>query len=121
MFKSKLVVSQVYDGSTFSNPKWELVSPLEYESKANGTFVVPVGFQTDFASVPKLPFVFEYFGDSGDACAVLHDYLYTQGSLPRKVCDSIYEEAMNESGINWVKRKAMWLAVRLMGWRYYKK
>ena len=40
------------------------------------TITVPTGFFTDFASVPRMPFVFLLFGDVAHEAAVIHDYLY---------------------------------------------
>ena len=40
------------------------------------TITVPTGFLTDFASVPRMPFVFLLFGDVAHEAAVIHDYLY---------------------------------------------
>lgn len=56
--------------------QWKLIAPLIYESKTVGLIVVPTGFITDFASVPRLPLVYWFFGGRGDAEAVLHDWLY---------------------------------------------
>jgi hypothetical protein len=43
---------------------------------------VPVGFQTDLASVPRIPIIFLFWGDRAHRPAVLHDYLYREDSKP---------------------------------------
>ncbi len=57
---------------------YRLTEPLIYGSNTLGVIVVPKGFQTDFASVPRIPFAFWLFGAIGDEAACLHDYLYTE-------------------------------------------
>lgn len=83
----------------------ELTQPLIYESSAYGLIVVPSGFRTNFASVPRLPFVFLLFGGVGDKEATLHDWLYTpphrltswpsceHGSVDRGTADRIFRGA----------------------------
>ncbi len=69
---------------------WELLSPLVYQCE-NGTIVtVPVGFQTDFCSVPRHPpFVFGLFGGKFNRTGVMHDYACRVGSVP----EFTFEEA----------------------------
>ena len=55
---------------------WMLSGPLVYQSDILGKIEIPAGFQTDFASVPRIPFVFESFGDRAHRESVVHDYLY---------------------------------------------
>lgn len=58
-------------------PQWKLISDLYYKSSTVGRIVVPEGFITDFASVPRMPIIYLLFGGCGDKEAVLHDWLYT--------------------------------------------
>jgi hypothetical protein len=63
---------------------YETVEPLNYYSpKRQKNYVVPAGFKSNLASVPRLPVVFWLVGRRGDAAAVLHDWLYENGSNPR--------------------------------------
>ncbi|MFH2076618.1 MAG: DUF1353 domain-containing protein, partial [Pseudomonadota bacterium] len=41
---------------------WKLDSPLIYESDLLGLIEVPEGFETDLASVPRVPFVYMLWG-----------------------------------------------------------
>ena len=41
-----------------------------------GLITVPEGYTTNFASVPRIPIIFDLVGGYGHAAAVLHDYLY---------------------------------------------
>lgn len=98
--------------------KWELDNPLIFDSTRLGLVVVPEGFVTDFASVPRLPVAYVFFGDTVHAPAVVHDYLYSQLCFERVDCDAVFLEAMEDVGVSWWKRNLMWLGVRLMGWLY---
>ena len=78
-------------------------------------FIVPAGFETDFASVPRgLWNIFPPFGRYSKA-AVLHDYLYRCSSMERKTCDKIFLDCMEALGVPWRKRKAMYYGVRMFG------
>lgn len=94
--------------------RWRLVTPLLYESDIAGTITVPAGFETDFASVPRLPVAYLFFGDEAHMAAVVHDYLCRYQTVPRKTADKVFKEAMRVSGVGW-KRFPMYLAVRIYG------
>lgn len=111
-FLTKLRLESAVDGSDAK----VLTDPLAYESEVAGRiFVVPTGFSTDLASVPRLPLAYLLFGGVGDAAAVVHDYLYTTHQVSRKVADDVLIEAMKVSGVAGWRRLPMWLAVRLFG------
>ena len=80
-----------------------------------------VGFETDFASVPRLFWgVIPPYGVHGKA-AVIHDFLYYKKNRPRKECDKIFLEAMLVSGVKEWKAKVMYRAVRVFGaivWKF---
>jgi hypothetical protein len=57
--------------------KWKLTDPLIYDSKTVGKIIVPEGYVTDFASVPRVPIAYLLTGGLAHAAAVVHDYLYT--------------------------------------------
>ena len=100
---------------------WRIAQPLRYQSAVAGRcIVVPKGFITDFASVPRLPIIYLAAGNTAHAPAVVHDWLYTSGELRRSIADAVFLEAMKAAGIAWLRRWAMYAAVRAMGWRYYK-
>lgn len=96
-----------------------LLHPLIYESDLIGLVEVPTGFKTDFASVPRLPLTFWLAGDTAHEAAVVHDWLYTMQPVSRSKADAVFLEAMNVLGVSWWRRRAMWAAVRLGGWRSY--
>ena len=101
---------------------WILTAPLVYKSDIPdvGFIHVPVGFDTDFASVPRLPFMFWFLGNRGHLAAVVHDYLYQTAILPRATADAVFEEALKVEGeMSWFGRQAMWFGVRIGGWASY--
>lgn len=89
----------------------------------NGIYelVVPEGFVTDFASVPRLPVVYLAVGNTGHKAAVMHDWLYHTRLFSREAADSYFYHALRESGVNWFYAQAMYRAVRLGGKTFYHK
>jgi hypothetical protein len=93
-----------------------------------GQYCIPIGFQTDYASVPRVPIAFWLWGDRAHRPAVLHDYLYRKDSRPvvtKRVADRTFREAiLSTEGrgprglfIAW----GMWLGVWLGGRSSYHK
>lgn len=81
--------------------KWKLLAPLVYESRTLGVIIAPTGFETDFASVPRIPFAYWFFGGMNDKEGVIHDWLYDQhvtfiGGQPvtRKQADAVLPGAI---------------------------
>jgi hypothetical protein len=86
----------------------------------HGTIRVPVGFQTDFASIPK---VLLWYIDTDDPvireAAVVHDYLYSTAMYPREVADRILIEGMRVLGASQMQRFATYCGVRIGGGSHY--
>lgn len=101
-----------------NDDKWKLLAPLRYQSDIAGAITVPSGFETDFASVPRIPLLFLLFGDEAHQAAVVHDYLYRYAVVERKVADQVFREAMSISGVSW-KRYPMYWGVRIFGGMCY--
>lgn len=121
-FLTSLDVRLLNDSKNNGSGVWMLVSPLLYESDATGAIIkVPVAFETDFASVPRVPLVFDLMGDTAHSAAVLHDYLYTTGEAPREVADAVLKEAAIVSGVPKWKAWLMYAAVRTFGGSRYSK
>ena len=97
---------------------WKLEAPLIYQGKKE-RFVVPAGFITDFASVPRiLWWIFPPYGEFTKA-AVVHDYLYDCGYVSRGDSDGIFRRIMRELHTRITRRWLMWLGVRALGWLAY--
>lgn len=113
-FLDPLRVEELGDG------RWTLLADLRYQSaRAAALFVVPAGFVTDFASVPRLPFVFWLCGDAAHAPATVHDFLYQTHLLGRGAADDVFAEAMEAEGVSAWRRAMMWAGVRAGGTSAY--
>lgn len=101
--------------------KWRIVTTLAYQSDlASRVIYVPAGFETDFASVLRLPVIYLAFGDKAHAAATVHDYLYATAELPRAMADDVFFEAMGAStSLSLATRRAMWAAVRAFGGSHF--
>lgn len=100
-----------------SGGTWTILQPLIYESSAaQRLFIVPEGFVTDFASVPRIPLAFLLTGDSAHEAAVVHDWLYRENTVTRELADKIFQEAAHVSGEPGWKAWLMWVGVRVGGW-----
>ena len=97
---------------------YELVEPLTFEYRVNGgglTIKVPKGFETDFASIPRIFWpILPPFGRYTKA-AIIHDYLYGLEGCSRWLADAIFREAMCQLGVPWYKRIPIYYAVRFFG------
>ena len=104
MFKSSLKVEKIGEN------RWALLEPLVYDGSKQ--YVVPAGFETDFASVPQAVWWFCPPAAGNHAKpAVLHDYLCeTANNQP--AADKVFLEAMKSNGVGWIKRITMFNAVR---------
>lgn len=105
---------------TYKRQKWEVVE--EYAVLVFGQeIIVPKGFKTDLASVPRLLWsVFPPFGQHNNA-AVVHDYLYKTKKISRVEADIIFLELMRLSRVGLIKRHLFFYAVRIFGWLAYHK
>lgn len=107
--------------ATRPDGRWMLLSPLVYKSDVLGVgFVsVPGGFDTDFASVPRLPFMYWLLGGRANQAAVIHDYLYRTAIVTRAQADRVFAEAAGVEGVSWLARWTMWTGLRVGGWAAY--
>lgn len=137
-FLTELDVRLCKEETVGENELWELISPLVYQSNTVGIIVVPAGFKTDFASVPRVPIAFWLTGGLAKKAAVLHDYLYalphvtiagTCNEVTRSEADKVllgaaidgirqhgdgfFTAIKNQWGF--LKARMMWLAVRVCG------
>ena len=108
-----------------SDSIWILTAPLFYLSEKHGLIVVPTGFETDFASVPRVPIAYRLWGDRAHREAALHDYLFRKNAIPLlsyAEANSVFLEAMESRNVPWHIRWPMYLGVCAGGWwSYYKR
>lgn len=110
------VRKQLLDGSADKRGTWRLLATLVYESDLlKRAVLVPGGFVTDFASVPRLPVAFLLAGNCGHEAAVVHDWLYTSHEVDRRTADAVFREAVLAGGDPGWRAWLMWLGVRVGG------
>lgn len=106
---------------------WRVDSPLLYRTplvpavvsssgaariNRMGVIIVPRGFETDLASVPRLPFAWWLAGDTALAPACVHDWLYASKLVYKPLADDIFAEAMKVAGVPAWRRFLMATAVK---------
>lgn len=116
-FTSPLIVKHL------NGKDWEVMQEFTYKvSNSTVMITVPVGYITDFASIPRFawPIIGHPAGKHGKA-AVIHDYLYSTKQFSRKRSDRIFCEAMKVLKVSNFKRQTMYYAVRWFGRAAWKK
>jgi hypothetical protein len=103
----------------------EVLRSLVYVAIDGEYIVAPLGFVTDYASIPKILHSWVNPGEGiiRDA-AVMHDALYEFGytiGYSRARCDRYFYEAMQGLGMSRAKATIIWLGVRLFGASHYNK
>lgn len=79
---AKFLTPLCVDLSEDSDCIWILNKPLVYNSDLVGQVVVPAGFNSDLASVPRVPFVYSMWGGRSHHEAVVHDLLFRIDAKP---------------------------------------
>jgi hypothetical protein len=109
-------LSPVWKNGGTNGTTWYLLESFLYVSDVlNDTVVVPAGFMTDFASIPRefwnlLP----PWGTYGPA-AIVHDYLYATQTATKENADLVLHEAMAASGVDHAVAEIIYKAVELFG------
>lgn len=113
--------------------RWRLTEGFEYHIGHLGSgevVYVPAGAITDFASIPA-PISWMWPPAHADyaKAAVIHDFLYGGGHVTRadgsvyrptrQRADDIFKEGMGVLGCGFLKRRAIYRAVRMFGGRHY--
>jgi len=109
-FLNDLIIKVVKRG------EYELTEVFRYEDyKSGGVINIPIGFRTDFASIPRVLRWFVVGHGTTRKPATLHDYLYRETSVSRKSADDLFRQAMQEEGVSFWRCRAMYWAVRVFG------
>jgi hypothetical protein len=105
--------------------KWRLVERFSVYTEQTGEekvwIEVEEGFETDFASIPKIFLPFLEWRDKFNKAAVVHDWLYNTKQFDRKTTDKIFLELMLTLGINEFKAYLFYFIVRAFGWTHWRK
>jgi len=98
------------DVRVLGNRNFKLLQPLTYIDTEGNLYTVPENTKTDFASVWKIPIVSTLLSGKCNKEAVLHDYFYKTGCIPRKQADLIFKESIIDNEDNWPIRKRILIA-----------
>ena len=101
--------------------EWKLFAELRYQTRTGQTLTIPHGFITDLASIPRVFHSLIPVNGKHRAAAIVHDYLYVTQIMTRAESDRIFLEAMEDLGVRWNQRWAMYSAVRVGGWLPWRK
>jgi len=101
----------------------EIYAPFTYITNAGTAITVPVGFRTDFASIPSLLWAILPPLDHYGKAAVIHDYLYRTPALncTKAQADSILKEACECLKVKQWKIDALYYAVKYFGFHAWNK
>jgi len=99
--------------------RWTLEKPLRVMVD-EVEIVVPVGFWTDFASIPGFLWVILDPYELGRA-PVLHDFLYFTCYRDQQFCDLAFSAGMETEKIASWKRWAAYRGVRIGGWKTWER
>lgn len=124
-FITDLKCEEISDTSAEERGIWMLTDPLIFKSDITKSFIIiPQGFVTDFASVPRVPFIFALVGDTATRASTLHDWLYniaSESDVPdRASADACLKEACKATLIPAYIYTPLYWGVRLFGGPYYK-
>ena len=92
-----------------------LTEPLRYFDETDRKkYIVPAGFKSDLASVPKFIPAF-IVNDMGAITypAFLHDYMYWRKETSRATADRIFREFCIERGLAKLRAWVAWAGVRV--------
>jgi hypothetical protein len=104
----------------FKDPMYFLIKPIAWspnpdQDRKFERVEAPIGFVTDFASIPRA--FWSLLRPDGDYAfaAVIHDYLYWIQNWPREIADQIFLFAMRDLQIDPVVATTIYDAVRVFG------
>jgi hypothetical protein len=114
---------------------WVLDKKLVYYSDLlKAIITAPEVFNTDFASVPRVPVIYEMFGDTAHRESVIHDLLFCKNSSDFVVFDDglkhdisfmqangVFYEAMVCRGKSYIVRHGMYYGVVAGGYTSFHK
>ncbi len=112
-FTEILQVAPLPDGRN-----WVILKDFGYDvggENSGETINVPIGFVTDFASVPRPLWWFApKWGRYGNA-AVIHDFCYWDQSYDRRKSDDVFKEGMQVLKVGRIRTWLLYYAVRYFG------
>lgn len=97
--------------------RMRLLAPFGFRRPNGDVILVPVGFVTDGASIPQAcwSLVGGPFEGAYREPAIVHDWLCQVRTLTSATTHTVFYEGMRTAGVNIVKARLMWAAVRFFG------
>lgn len=97
--------------------EFTLLRSFVFSYKVDGEFkkwTVPMGFTTDFASVPRAG---RWFASKTDAieASVAHDWFYETQKVPKDEADLVFLVAMEDDQVSPLRRRVMYQFVSWFG------
>jgi hypothetical protein len=94
---------------------FRLHEPLVWFTEGD-SIIIPAGFITDLASVPRIAQAVIPKTGPYAAAAILHDYLFVTQTHSYAAANRLFLDAMTACGVRWTQRNLIWLAVTVGGW-----
>jgi hypothetical protein len=120
MFKGFLILHPI-DNSSY----WKVLASISYITDNNNIIIIPKGFNTNFASTPRIIWsILPPWDSRYGKPAILHDYLYYSNLYTKRESDLIFFEAMKNQNVSKWKRYSMYYAVKFFGficWNKHRK
>jgi len=82
---------------------------------------IPEGLITDYGSIPGFAQAFYDTAGKNSAAYIKHDFLYASELVKKKIADWNLLLDLKDDGMNWFKRNAAWIAVKVGGPSVWKK
>ena len=112
----KTLELEIVNENVFILSKDKTVESLGY------SITVKKGFDFDGASIPK--WLWSIYGSplNGNyvVASLIHDGLYASQKVSKSVSDKIFLDVMKQSNVGYIKRRSMYLAVKMFGGKYWK-
>jgi hypothetical protein len=105
--------------SRFADPTYFLLKPITWKpnpgQESYAPVTVPVGFVTDFTSIPRVFWSALRPDGLYTYPAIVHDYLYWEQTVPREAADLIFKFGMEDFRIATPTIAAVYNAVKTFG------
>ena len=95
--------------------RFELLEPVRVTLSDGKKIVIPKGFKTDFASVPRMLRGFVWGVGNHNLASLIHDFLYDHQIGTRKAADKEMLHWMKKAGCSKVKMYTIYTAIRIGG------
>lgn len=108
-----------FRGELVGSNKWSNIQPFEYHVgtyPSDEIITIPIGFVTDFASIPRLFWPIISPIDIHAKASIVHDYCYYKGKYSKRESDLIFKEGLEVLEVSLLKRMVMYYSVVLFGW-----